>query len=444
MRLTNSGISSAPLKPGLKSPKHLILAIAGLACALLSATQPVFAQEKQGNTYYVRSTIGDDMQDGRTPQSAWKTVARGARVLGPGDTLIIGPGLYREHVRIETSGLPDRPIRISGDPSGELTGDPPGSVMMSGSIPVEESDFEPDGAPGVYRIPSDTLVYGAVEMDGTQHRYRNVREPKSDVPYVQRVRNTSSTAWWEKDDPYVYIHTSDDKPPTEHEIELIEKHSAFFLKGASYVWFSDLTTRHYGDGTIYFQDGSDHGRVSNCILYGGRHGVRILGSKHVEILDNIMMLNENAGAYFLRQSENGRAVGNISYDNAVGLRWGSESSNGFAGNNVLVDNSDAGMGIEKVVDHIAADNLFWGNTPQLRVIGATFESNNNCFEAAEGSGTPFTATWDLVNQYASFEQLIQARGQELNSRTGDCGITFERLDVHKLHSDSLSYPDSGD
>lgn len=422
---------------GLAGPHAITLFF--ILATLAMTSWSAFGQATEGTTYFVRSTVGSDSEDGKTPQSAWKTVSRSAQVLGPGDTLIIGPGIYREHVRIEVSGLPDRPISIKGDPSGVLTGDPPGAVMMTGTVPVDESQFEPEGSPGVYKLKSADLVYMAVEMDGTQHRYANVREPKSDIPYVQRVRDKQSTAWYEMDEEMLYIHTSDDRPPVEHEIELITQHSAFFLKDASYVWFSGLTLRHYGDGTIYFQDGSDHGRVADSIVYGGRHGVRILNSKNVEILNNIMMLNENAGAYFLRGSEGGRAEGNTTYDNAVGLRWGSDSNNGLAQDNIIVDNSDAGLGIEKVTGQVVSRNLFWGNTSHYRVIHGTFQADENCFDTGD-SPDQVLAMWNLVTPYHSLNTYSEKSGQDLNSREGDCGIKIEKLDVHQIHSDSLAYP----
>lgn len=416
-------------------------ACASVILALVTASGTAYSQESQGATFFVRATIGSDSEDGLTPQSAWKTVQRAAGALGPGDTLIIGPGIYREHVRIEVSGTPEQPIKIQGDPAGELTGDPPGPVMMAGSIPVDESLFEPEGSPGVYKLKFDSLVYMAVEMDGSQHRYTNVREPVSDIPYVQRVRDRKSSAWYEKDDETLYIHTSDDRPPTEHELELITEHSAFFLRGASHVWISGLTLRHYGDATMYFQDGSDHVRAFDNVAYGSRHGFRILNSKNVEIVDNTMMLNENSGAYFLRGAEGAQAVGNTTYDNAVGLRWGSDSNGGLARNNVIVNNSDAGMGIEKVSGHVATRNAFEGNSSHLRVIRATYESDENCFEAGNGSDQVI-ATWDLVTPYSSLSAYSEKSGQDLNSRVSDCDIEFDRVDVHELHSRSLSYPRS--
>jgi hypothetical protein len=56
-------------------------------------------------TYYVRQTVGDDANDGLTPKSAWKHLAK-LWNLQPGDTAYIGTGSTRvdcilfEHLRL--------------------------------------------------------------------------------------------------------------------------------------------------------------------------------------------------------------------------------------------------------------------------------------------------------------------------------------------------------
>ena len=77
-----------------------------------------------GKTYYV-SLKGDDKNDGRSWQTAWRTVTRGVKALAAGDTLLIGEGEYPDTIlSINTHtaqlGAPGRPIRIFAAPRSRV------------------------------------------------------------------------------------------------------------------------------------------------------------------------------------------------------------------------------------------------------------------------------------------------------------------------------------
>jgi len=415
------------------------------ACFLGSESWLAFGQDTEestdieGSTYYVRSTVGKDTNDGMSPETAWATVTRGALELGPGDTLIIGPGTYRESVNMKRGGLPGRPIRILGDATGNRTGDPSGPVMMAGSVPVDESIFEPEGSPGVYKasIP-DFVVWTVADMKGPHYRYKNVREPERDTPYVERVRNLPASAWYVRETSTLYVHTSDGKPPTDHEFELIRYHSAFHMQDAPYVWFGGLTLRHYVDGNIVFRD-SDHGRVFNTVAFGGRQGVRVRNSKQVQVVENVMFSNENSGVYFLMESTGGLAQRNFMYENAVGIRFSSKSSAGLVLNNLVLDNHDGGISFEEVGFPVASNNSLRGNGAQLRLRKANFFSDNNCFEPATSPDEAFSYDRGMTTE--TLAEFSSKHGQDLNSTEGDCGINAEKVDVWSLHQEALSYPE---
>ena len=415
-----------------------------LPCVLLAFTACLpAAQAKDGEsqTYYTRATVGEDHHDGLSPQTAWKTVRRSARDLGPGDTLIIGPGLYREGVELQGHGLADRPLRILGDSSGKWTGDPPGPVVMAGAVPIDESIFQPEGAPGVFKaIFSDFKVVGIVEMDGDQHRYRSVHDPISDIPYVERVRNEKRSFWYDEESHLLYIHTSDEQSPTTHELELFQYFAGFRLVGKPHVWVGGLTFRHYADAGIHFRDGSDYGRAFDNVAFGSRQGFRILRSSHVQIVDNIMFRHENSGAYFLRGSINGLVQGNLSYENAVGLRFSSDSNAGLVIGNTILHNRSGGLSFESIGYAIALHNRFEGNSAQLRLYKSSFRSDHNCFEVSTKHGETLVKS-ELITYYEGLEPYVAAMGQDLNSREGNCGVGIEKLDVGMLHEQSLSYKD---
>lgn len=70
------------------------------------------------------------------------SIAHAAAQAGPGDTVVVKAGLYREAVPLRSSGTRSAPIRFVADP--------PGSVVITGADPV--TDWEPlPGEPTVYR-----------------------------------------------------------------------------------------------------------------------------------------------------------------------------------------------------------------------------------------------------------------------------------------------------
>jgi hypothetical protein len=96
-------------------------------------------------TYEVaqRHPQADDAADG-TRERPWKTITRAAEKAGPGDTVIIRDGTYREHVTIKTSGTEQAPIHFVAAPGAHvlLTG----ADRLSGWQKVE-------GALSIYRVP---------------------------------------------------------------------------------------------------------------------------------------------------------------------------------------------------------------------------------------------------------------------------------------------------
>ena len=96
-----------------KSEK-LSLGMAFLAVVFLLCS-PILAE-----TYYV-SLKGDDSNDGKTPTTAFRTIAKGVSVLKAGDTLIIKSGNYgNERVRVLRSGTKDAPITIKAEEPGKV------------------------------------------------------------------------------------------------------------------------------------------------------------------------------------------------------------------------------------------------------------------------------------------------------------------------------------
>lgn len=59
---------------------------------------------------YVSVETGSDMNSGQSPEEAFRSIQHAANIVGPGDEVIILPGIYFENVRIDTTGTEDNPI----------------------------------------------------------------------------------------------------------------------------------------------------------------------------------------------------------------------------------------------------------------------------------------------------------------------------------------------
>lgn len=82
--------------------KSFAVIIAVLLCFTAVPHSAAFAQGAV--TYYVSDATGSDSNDGRTLNSAFKTISKAESVMSPGDTCIIQGGVYRETLTVEQSG----------------------------------------------------------------------------------------------------------------------------------------------------------------------------------------------------------------------------------------------------------------------------------------------------------------------------------------------------
>ncbi len=105
----------------------------------------------EADVYFV-SPDGDDGGDGLSVAQAFRTVARAAEALAPGDTLYLSPGTYADDVALALSGSSDAPIAIRGRGTDPVIVEGAWSIANSrhveierlhfaGSVDVQESEF---------------------------------------------------------------------------------------------------------------------------------------------------------------------------------------------------------------------------------------------------------------------------------------------------------------
>lgn len=401
----------------------------------------------KGTKYYVRQTVGDDGKDGKSPQTAWKSISKLSSAMHAGDTAYVGPGLYRDKIMVLNEGSPDARITFIADSTGQYTGDPPGVVMITGAEPIDENIFVRHSE-GVYKAKLAPVILGLTEMDGPQFRYNRVTQTKEflvdKMPGVNIVAKYPASWYYDEENEMLYIHTTDGKPPNTHEIEIIRRVAGIStLEGHRHVTVIGFTFRHEGDSGIYFYKETGDGVAINNTVYGSRQGIRAYNSVHISLYGNTLFRNENSGAYFLQKSTNARFINNVSYENVKGVRWGSQSVNGLALGNILFDNLEAGISVEDVFGAILRDNQLSNNKEtQLKVLlDSEYDSDNNCFQNGNSEqAISHFSNAALIDRQKTLTEYQKTKSHDLHSHEGGCQVP-QKIDVHKLHSDSMNYAD---
>ncbi len=85
------------------------------------------AQDGAPRTFHV-AVSGDDASDGSSGKP-WRTVSRAAETAVAGDTVLIGPGVYRENIQVRATGDAGRPLIFRGGPEVWIDG---GNVLGNG------------------------------------------------------------------------------------------------------------------------------------------------------------------------------------------------------------------------------------------------------------------------------------------------------------------------
>lgn len=394
-------------------------------------------------TYYVRQTVGNDGNDGLSPATAWRSVSRLSAAMAAGDTAYVGPGLYRDAIAVRHDGTADGRIVFIADTAGQHTGDPPGPVMITGAEPVDEAIFVPHTAPGVYQAPfPEYPVLGVVEMDGPQYRYARARDTDEHLvkhmPELEAVVTRPSTYHYDADAKVLYLHTSDGKPPDAHEMEIIKRGNGIHMVGKHYVTITGFVFRHVGDAGINFFKGSGDGVAINNTSYGSRQGIRVYNATNVLVHNNTLFRNDNSGVYFAATSTTGVAIGNTAYENSKGVRWSSQSANGMAINNVLFDNHECGVAIESTADILVTGNRVVNNAEsQLMSLRGEYSANANCFD--NGVTGKWIADFVFTERYETLAEYRRMKRQDWVSREGGCGPLPEKVDVRRLHAETMAY-----
>ena len=237
-----------------------ILALAALLAFTVSAS---------GETYYV-ATNGSDKQAGLSGGEAFRTIQRGVNALKPGDTLIIGPGVYHEEVRIEKSGSPERPITIRSQY--------PRRAHLVGSVRLSRWSRVPD-TKHAWRAPLARVAYLVCETD-TDTEYLEVAN-------LRDLDRTPGSHIYDEKEKALYVHPTDSEAMGHHVVDACVLDYGFVSQTATPYWnhrmrrvgvrINGFVVSGYSHGGIMARN-ADYCEVKDCVVYHTRRGIFFHGA----------------------------------------------------------------------------------------------------------------------------------------------------------------------
>ena len=264
-----------------------------------------------GAEFYV-SPSGNDKNPG-SAKAPFATIGRAASLANPGDTVKIGPGLYREQLTFTRSGKKDSPVTFAGtrgekgefltviEPPGETLSrwssapevgpevwktplaKRPDLVLMDGfmiayvnrctmelprwkTLPAEldEEMLWSKYGPKCGRLPGFDLLSLPAGIKQKHEYFGSRREPF--WPVIGNV-----LSGWHKG--VLYVRFADGGRPQEHRFT-VSSGSGFTLKDVSHLRFRDLHMR--GSRSQFRLTGnSSHNTIEKCLLMHGGNRVLI-------------------------------------------------------------------------------------------------------------------------------------------------------------------------
>jgi len=131
-----------------------------LALALAISMLPILpAQAAAGTTYFV-ATNGSDSNPGSQAQP-WKTIQKAANSVAAGDSVVVGPGTYKENVTLSTSGTTSAPITFQAQSAPSVVQSTPTTTACLSA--------------------ANTCILGTVMIVASQVSFRNMEVAGSPV-----------------------------------------------------------------------------------------------------------------------------------------------------------------------------------------------------------------------------------------------------------------------
>lgn len=294
-----------------------------------------------GGTYYVDGKTGSDSDDGLSPSSAFKTIAKAADEIdqkaSPAGWVVEVKGytdyIYRERpippgwAAAGTSGAPIV-FRASGYVAGSTSYVKP---IVSGATLVAPSAWVPSGTAGVWKAPWPTKPFGygtypgtlktALFQDGTTWLWEST---ESALP--ARASAGKGGYYWKSG--YLYASGIGDKDPGNHSIDVPMRNAFLFMgtEGVKYVEVRGFDVRHSANGIAFIKGVDDSVAADNVVTGNLLMGIATSGGQSGSSADPASGISilRNSGAYNTLQAVkidegtvNATVCDNVFHDNGL-------------------------------------------------------------------------------------------------------------------------------
>jgi hypothetical protein len=239
--ISSTGIYTAPLSPPAmpsititaRSTYDTAASATATVTPMGSAAPPVNGSPITGaanNAYYVDASAGNDSNDGRSPTTAWRTIAKvNASSFVAGDQVLFKRGeVWREQLTIPSSGSAGKPITFGAYGSG-----PAPAIAGSDAITGWIADAGSVARPPLPKVYSATLSFMPVAL------FRNgvkLGAAKSALNLLN-----SDGDWYY--DGVVYLYSSHDPLVDVLETTTLRRSYGIRVAGKSYVTIQNLQVR---------------------------------------------------------------------------------------------------------------------------------------------------------------------------------------------------------
>ena len=319
----------------------------GASWALLGSPPPAWAGQ-----YFVNngSASCSDAGPGTQAQPYCTIAAAIAAHQGPGTTIVVLTGTYRETVTIPSSGTSAAPFVIQGQgpdvivDGSDIFANPALWTRYSGSVFIDAS---------ITQAPKQVFVDGARLRDTTG------TSPSAIPP--------TSFAWVSGQGLYVNIGGDN---PGNHDTKIGRRAYGFRLDGKSFVTIQGFHVTRTEDRGIYLTNGADDCDLrGNRIDFAFRPGIQVQTSSRALIEGNVVADNANQGISLtagttgctVQDNECARnAVPNVFHGGSGIYLYG--ASGNLIQRNRLHENADEGLNMQDGSNNnLSIQNLAWSN-----------------------------------------------------------------------------------
>ncbi|MBN1674042.1 MAG: right-handed parallel beta-helix repeat-containing protein [Kiritimatiellae bacterium] len=354
------------------------------ACGLALLATLAAARE-----YFVLPT-GDDANSGASWGEALKSIQAGVKKLEPGDTLTVGPGIYRGRVRVPgLKGTPESTITIRSSRRGGAVLD--GFRAVSGFEKVAGTDH-------TFVAPYAGAVNRLVEQ-GTGKILCKVAGP-------QIVEQVVGSFYHDEAGKRLYAHASDSGDPDPHKIQACVGEMGFDVgTGAEHLVIDGFEVRGFDGGGI-FLNRPNHATVQDCMVH--HCGTAIRMNKAV----NSRMLSNQVHSIWIRETS------------GIAMFWSGTTLDCLAQGNIIRDTEGTALscygGDKKIDENFKGTRFIANKVYDCENLGIRYKSGRG---EKYGDGTR-NVVWGINNGMRCWEGGYNTVGGDPGKHGADTSISF--------------------